>query len=355
MNFRLAGDYRLAKGGTLNASYERENYDREYRERDRTWEDKYRIEYAHRGWESATLRTSYEYAQRRGSEYVSDPIRDFTSFSLGPTPTAGNVSSWIRVLGNLRRFDLADRDSSTLNANFNASPRADLDVGITAQWKDLKYPGSEFGRMDHEERGSLAFDATYQPSATFSINGYYAYQTGKMKQGGIQNAACTVGQNGVTAANFLTLCPAAGGPLYPLNRAWYVDSKDTNNVFGLSGRYDFGRALFDLSYTYSHGRTEIGYDYGSGLDLTPAQIALIGNGFSDITFTQNIVESSLLVPINKTFAVRLFYRFENGKIRDWHYDGVAENPVPGTGSVYLDSGPQDYRTNVFGVFLRMML
>jgi hypothetical protein len=176
-----------------------------------------------------------------------------------------------------------------------------------------------------------------------------------MRQGGIQNATCIIGQNGVTASNFLTICPEAGGPLYPLDRAWYVDSKDTNNVFGLSGRYDFGRALFDLSYTYSHGRTEIGYDYGSGLDLTPAQIALIGTGFSDITFTQNIVESSLLVPINKTFAVRLFYRFENGKIRDWHYDGVAENPVPGTGSVYLDSGPQDYRTNVFGVFLRMML
>jgi len=81
----------------------------------------------------------------------------------------------------------------------------------------------------------------------------------------------------------------------------------------------------------------------------------LSNGLSDITFRQNILEASLLVPINKTFAARFYYRYDTAKIRDWHYDGVAENPVPANGTVFLDSGPQDYRANVFGVFLRVTL
>jgi hypothetical protein len=42
-------------------------------------------------------------------------------------------------------------------------------------------------------------------------------------------------------------------------------------------------------------------------------------------------------------------------VNDWHYDGVAQTPVPGTDAVYLDSGLQNYRVNVFGLFLRVTL
>jgi hypothetical protein len=70
---------------------------------------------------------------------------------------------------------------------------------------------------------------------------------------------------------------------------------------------------------------------------------------------QNTLEASLLVPINKMVSTRFYYRYEDGKVRDWHYDGVAANPVPANGAVYLDAGPQDYRVNVFGLFLRLNL
>jgi len=89
--------------------------------------------------------------------------------------------------------------------------------------------------------------------------------------------------------------------------------------------------------------------------LTPDPNALVSKGLSDITFRQNILEANVLVPINKTFAVRFYYRYDTAKVRDWHYDGVAANPVPANGTVFLDSGPQDYRVNLFGVFLRVTL
>ena len=113
--------------------------------------------------------------------------------------------------------------------------------------------------------------------------------------------------------------------------------------------------MLDLNYNYSEARTKINYQYGSNLGISPAQASLIGDGWSDLTFKQNILETSLLVPITKVFAARFYYRFEDSKIRDWHYDGVRDNPVPAANAVYLDSGPQDYRANVFGVFFRMLL
>jgi hypothetical protein len=36
-------------------------------------------------------------------------------------------------------------------------------------------------------------------------------------------------------------------------------------------------------------------------------------------------------------------------VNDWHYAGVAQNPVPATNAVYLDTGLQAYRVNVFGL------
>lgn len=356
-NYKLSGDYRLGKASNVIGTYERENFDRDHRERDRTWEDKYRLEYTNRGFESASLRGSYEYDQRRGSDYNVNPYRDFYSASLGPDPTANgtNVATWIRNIASLRKFDLADRNNHVLNGMFNFSLGPGLDGAASGQWRDSDYPDSQFGRIDHERRGSLSLDLNYQPHAQLNVYGFYSHQIGKMKQGGIQMDSCVIGTAGVTAANFESFCATAGGPLYPLNRAWYVNSDDTNDVLGLGGRYSFSRALLDLNYTLSNGRTKITYQYGDGLGLSPTQSALAGNGFSDLTFRQNVLEASLLVPISATISTRFYYRYEDGKVRDWHYDGVAVNPVPANGAVYLDAGPQDYRVNLFGVFLRVSL
>jgi hypothetical protein len=357
MNYKLTGDYQINKTSSLIGTYERENIDRDPRERERTWEDKYTVAYANRGFEQATFRASYQYLRRSGSEYIANPYQDYYSASLGPLPTADltNVASWIRNISSFRKFDLADRTSNVLNAMFNMSPLPDLDAGVSAQWNDADYPDSQFGRAGHARQGSVSLEVNYRPSSDLNLYGFYSYQTGSMSQRGIQQGFCLIGTAGVTAANFLSVCPEAGSSLYPLENAWSVDSDDRNQIGGLGVRYDFTKAIADLSYTYSFGRSKISYQYGSGVSLTPTQMALAGNGFSDLTFLQNVLEASLLVPINKTFAARFYYRFENGKVNDWHYAGVAQNPVPATNAVYLDSGLQDYRVNVFGVFLRITL
>jgi hypothetical protein len=58
------------------------------------------------------------------------------------------------------------------------------------------------------------------------------------------------------------------------------------------------------------------------------------------------------VPITKAVDVRFYYHYENGRISDWHYDGVQQNPVPASQAAYLDYGPQSYHASLAGVFLR---
>jgi hypothetical protein len=114
--------------------------------------------------------------------------------------------------------------------------------------------------------------------------------------------------------------------------------------------------MSDVGYTYSSGRTKIGYGYNAAaLGLNAVQVALAGNGYSDLVFVQNVVEANAVAPLYKRLSLRLLYRFEDARIRDWHYDGISVNPMPANNGAYLDFGPQDYKVHLFGVLFRYEL
>ena len=186
MNYKLTGDYQLGKASSVTGTYERETIDRDQRERERTWEDKLTLAYSNRGFEQATLRVSYEYARRGGSEYIADPYQAYYSASLGPLPTTNftDVASWIRTISSFRKFDLADRTSNTLNAMFNMAVLPDLDAGVNAQWNDFDYPNSQYGRIGHAHRGSVSLELDYRPSSVLNLYGFYSYQVGSQDQRG---------------------------------------------------------------------------------------------------------------------------------------------------------------------------
>ena len=68
-NYGLAADYDLSRTSSLNASLEREDFTRDFRERDKTWEDKFKLTFVDRSLGDMTLRTSYEHDRKRGSAY----------------------------------------------------------------------------------------------------------------------------------------------------------------------------------------------------------------------------------------------------------------------------------------------
>jgi hypothetical protein len=298
------------------------------------------------------------------------------------------MSSWIHTIGQFRSYDLADRDQQVLNGRVNYAFRPDLDGALTVQLKDARFPG-EYGRTGHQRSNSVTLDLNYQPGSSAVVYAFSSYQMGAMEQKGVQPNTCVVGSTyyfysngqvldartgaaapatpagttlvatqGVTAGNWSTVCAAAAStsPLFPLSRAWDVSSRDRNAVIGAGVKYDFGKARLDTNFTRSLGRTRIGYVYNpAGLGMTALQAELAGNGFSDLTFAQNVFNASVLVPLTPSTVMRFLFRHESGRIRDWHYDGVAANPMPANNALYLDAGPQDYRATVVGVLFQVRL
>ncbi len=387
LNSVVSADYRINRTNSLEAAFEREDFHRQYRERDETWENKIRLGYVNRALETGSLRLSYEYGSRRGSDFVAAPLADFYSSSLGPVPTAPttNIATWFRNVDQFRRLDVADRNQNVLSAMFNFGLGPALDASVGLQVRDMEYPGSEYGRNDHYDQTSPSVELTWQPSPTTSAYGFYSYQRGGQHQAGIQPNACVIGNfyyffsdgsiqtnatgvppappagttlastQQVQPANFSSLCGTASAtsPLFPVSRAWDVSQKDHNTITGLGFHYELGRVMSDVVYTYSSGRTKIRYGYNAAaLGLNAVQVSLAGDGYPDLVFDQNVAEANALVPLYKRLSLRLLYRFEDSRIRDWHYDGISVNPMPANNGAYLDFGPQDYKVHLFGALFR---
>lgn len=389
-NLEFGGEYRLARGQTITGRIGREQYHREHRERDTTWEDMLKLGYLNRAFEWGTLRASAEVGRRRGDSYDADPYEEFYSASLGPEPTARltNVASWIHAMSSFRKFDLADRDRLALDLRLDLIARSDLDVGISGQYRRNRYPSSDFGRTDDQTQGTATLDVNWQPSARFGLYGYYSYQQSAMQQAGIQPNGCIIGNyyyfysDGfvgtgtaisaparagatlvdtvlVSAGDWDSQCGdhAANSPLWPDSRQWTAKYDETNHVFGIGGRYDFGFARLELDYNYVTGTSSLDYSYNAAaLGQTAAVTALSGSGMPDMDYDQQILSLNLVVPVSKSVALRAIYRYEQGTIDDWHYAGVSQNPVPvttGAQAVYLDQGPRDYHDNTVGLLVQV--
>jgi hypothetical protein len=141
-------------------------------------------------------------------------------------------------------------------------------------------------------------------------------------------------------------------PLYPTSRTWVVRHREESHDLNIGGDYAFTKLRLYANYNYSRSTTEIGYSYNAAaLGLNAVQVAAIGSGFPVMSYDRRMLELSAVMPITKLSSVKLLYRYETGKIRDWHYDGIAQNPTPSNNQqTFLDSGPQDYNASLVGLF-----
>jgi hypothetical protein len=203
---------------------------------------------------------------------------------------------------------------------------------------------------------------------TNSFYGYYAYQDGRKSmamnsgQASLVNTSCTLAN--LTAYGYVACSDgiAPNNGARPLSSAWTSNTRDHNDVLGIGGQSDFGRMRFSFDYSYTIGRTDIGYTFGQGaitnvLANQAAQAAIAGTALPSMKFTQQVLTLNLLVPIDKRLSVRLFDRYESGEIKDWHYDGVLTGVVANydQGTLLLDAGPTNYHVNVIGVLIQYKL
>ncbi|MCA0244194.1 MAG: MtrB/PioB family decaheme-associated outer membrane protein [Proteobacteria bacterium] len=342
-NFKLDADWRLARLTTLNLSYEREDMRRRYRERKLTHDDRIKLGLTMRGLGDGTLRASYEYADRGGSAYNSDPYAEFYTTSL-----PGAVDPGIpHTLEELRKFDLADRRQHTLNVRVNYPVAGDVDVGAAVQLRRIDW-GSEFGRIDQQRDDSVNLDANWTPSDGATAYAFLSYQRNHYAQANVNDAPGTVG-----AGNY-------GGPVYLTNNIWTADSRDRTEVLGLGFKKAFSFGVADVSATHTRSTSGLGYAYldpGGALLGTPgAAVAALGNAFPDMSYRINAVQASFARRLSPSLSLRLLARYEEMRIADWHYTGLTPMLSANTGGLlpatYIDLGPTRYRATLFGVFLQ---
>jgi hypothetical protein len=387
-NASIGADYDLTRRNSVEINYERENYSREHRERERTWENRIKGTYVNRGLPYGTLRASYEYGRRRGSDYEPDPYGTFVSGQFGPLPSAltTNVASWFHAVAQLRKFDLADRNQQVINTRWNIALLPAVDVAVNFTGRTNSYPTSQVGRDERQWIRSPNVDLIWQATEERTATAFYSYQTGRLHQTAITPNGCVLGNTyyffsdgsiqtnatgdvpnvpaglalvateRVLSSNWPTLCVNAAdtSPLFPTSRAWTVTHRDRNHTAGLGFRESFKRIVTSVNYTYLDGRSSVGYAYNAaGLGITPVQASLAGSGHPDTLFRQHLLDLDALAALAGRAGLHFIYRYERGQVRDWAYDGILENPVPAANAVYLDAGPIDYSAHVFGVFLRL--
>jgi hypothetical protein len=388
-NYGITADYDLTRTSSFNASLEREEFSRNFRERDQTWENKVKLGYVNRALGDTTLRTTLEADSKRGGFYNFRTFEDlgtglpgldpatqiartgtqgYLAFSPAGGAVANNANLFNRYSYYFRKYDQADRDQKIFNARLNILASEDLDVGAVVQLKDIKYPDTFYG-LEKDSQNSLTLDLNYQPSSGTSINTFYSFQRG--------NKAMTM-NSGVALAPLVNTCTAANLATYgysacsdnvngvggsrPLSDLWSQNTDDQSSVFGVGFQTAIGTMQFGADYTYMNSSTAVDYSFGSNaisgvLATQQAQAIIAGSALPSMTFVQQTLSINLLVPVSKKLSVRFFDRLEIGQVKDWHYDGVLTGAVANydSGTLLLDAGAQNYRANVVGFFLQYKL
>jgi Putative outer membrane beta-barrel porin, MtrB/PioB len=380
VNYTLSAGYDLGKVGSLNGNVEREDFYRTYRERDKTWEDKFKVGFVTRGLEWLTARLSYEAGWRRGTAYhfwsvnnygTGLPGLDWNTIVAQYGQSAATAPGWTtapaalqgyvaRYASDSRKFDLADRDQQVLNARVNLLPLPDLDLGVAFQFKDANYPSSGLG-LEHDQTTSVDVEAGYQPLTQLQVNASYSWQSTARSMRANSGTNASGAGNTCTFPAGTSLTPdqavnQCAQQLWVSDANWNLNAKDQNHALVIGVQSDLGVVRLGVDYKLSIGTSSVTYDSGPNV-LTTAQATLAGSGFPDMSLIQHSLTAHVLIAVHKRVVVHLFYMLETGEVKDWHYQGlpIGASAAENNATLMLDAGPQNYHTNVFGMLFQFKL
>ena len=346
--FDTGVDWQPGKDNTLSLTYSFDRNQPKHRERTLVNEQRLKLAWSDRALGKATLRFSYEFAYRDGGPYDSDPYQAFYSTALPGfvTPPLGNVAF---TTDAMRKYDLSNRIENKLRAILV------YPIGDTATFSGVAYAtrdnyGATIGRQATRNQG-LSLDWDWQPSPQTSVGANLGLDDSRLRFSNVADFEDLLGQAGRDDPSF-------GGPLYPLANEWQVQDRERDYNAGLTLRHDFGRVRADLSYTYTYALGKVGYIYASPAAVSTTQqpfVATAGNAFPDNHYHINTLQAGLDFVFTRRLGMRVFDLYEIGSFSDWHYAGLAVDPVIDH-KLYTDLGPQShYGTNVLGVLLNVKL
>jgi hypothetical protein len=334
-------DYQVDRNQRVSLTYTREQIDRKFREVSETVEDRLRLIWSYRGWERATLRMEGQYASRDGNGYNPDPYEQFYSSILpGATPSSP-LGFTPHTLGSMRKRDVADLRRTKLESRLNLMINDRTDGFLSVQYQKDRYPDSSAGLTGERVTAANA-EVNFTPGASFAYYAFASWQQRKTSQANVNDAGPGLGPDA-----------SPDGPTYPLANAWSVNSEDEDKTLGAGVTRSVGPVDLRFNLSYVDTSTAIDYAYASPGALASPQLgASAGSAFPDLTFKRAIAQLDARWPLTQQSSMRFYYRYEHGRVHDWHFDGLTNvmNRVMLLGLV-----PENWDTHTVGVFFQWQL
>ncbi|MEK6570051.1 MAG: MtrB/PioB family decaheme-associated outer membrane protein, partial [Bacteroidota bacterium] len=317
---------------SLKAGYEREDWDRNHRDAEKTNENIYKasIDYTPRSW--LLLRTSYSVGAKKTPHY------DWEEVAHEAFP-AGEPAGTLGQLPQLRKFDLATRDRNRANILAQVTPLDNLSLTGSFGLANDDFKESAYG-LSKNNSNNLSFDVSFSP--TYDIALYASYTTENFKYA--MKSRQRVPQVGTTRANDTT------------NNDWSSDLKDLANTVGLGlhwvvvpDQIDFS---FDFSYSDAKGTVAT---RALGNPADPRFLVTTARDYPDTRSILRQLRASIGYRLTEQFTPRLEYRFEGYTESYFNQDAMEPYmlPVdPGTaGAVFLGARQPGYSAHILYLVL----
>ena len=312
---------------TLSATYTFDRNEPEHRERERVDEQRLALAWMYRMASGATLRLSYEVADRTGDDYDYDPYAPFFSTSLpGFIVPPQGVDAY--TVAAMRKYDLSDRRQDKVRAILVQPVGNATTLSATLYGNYNDYAATIGRRGTWTTGGTVQWD--YQPGPKTTLNAYAGYDYTHLR---IANVADN--EDSVTSD------PTLGGPTYPLANRWTEDDREDSYNAGITFKQDFGRSVLDVAYTFVYTQGETGYDYASLGAVAYTQQPFpdaVGSAFPNNYYRVHALDAGITTILSKRCSARLFGRYEIGRFSDFHYLGFQDSLVYDH-RVYTDQGP----------------
>src|SRR3954451_12497851 len=299
----------LAHATHLGLSFERESWDRKFREIRNSGENIWKVTFDTRPTSWFALRSSYSYGDRSTGHY-SVAAGAGASFVDPEDPTN---------LPDLRKFDEAARKRSLYNVQAQFFPSDAWSFFVGGVGDNQKYDESTFG-LQRDDTTTYNAELSYAPRESFNFFLFGSRQDRKVEQAARQSGS-TPSTN-----------PAD---------SWFADLDETTDTWGGGLVSKFAhRWTLDLTanYSKSDGKADLFSPPGGAPDR-----AVGFNNYDNVKLFS--IVGQLDYQINKSAKASLFGRWEDYSIDSFVLQGLA-NYLPG--ALLLDASNGDYRGSILG-------
>lgn len=339
LQFTLSADVRLNTSNSLGTTYSFDRTKRGNREVATTNDHSLKLTWHNRTFDWLTFRANYTYLRRTGSEYEFNPYEYTFSTSLpGFVIPPNGVPA--HTVSAMRKYDVGGRTQhkADLMATFVLPSDMTFYASVRGDWNDYS---AVIGRRGYDALGgSLQWE--WQPTTATVASVWYGFDRSSLDLANVNDAA-------------LTPDPVLGGATYPEANRWWSRDRQRNHYAGLTLNQTVGRIKLDANWNWSSSRGRTSYSFNSpGALTTPALAALLTGQFPDMLYRAHAVSLGVAIPVNRSFSVRVFDRYERGRVSDWHYLGFENGQVLDH-RVYTDGGPTDYSANLIGLAFEVKL